>query len=184
MRGLVKPMTVVAAVGVFLLAGLPGEAQEARPDPQPPELKPLQRFIGSWKWQVVMKRAEWTPERTTMTATVSVNWILRGRMIEHKAVWSPRDIEGLALMTYDAENKVYRQWYFDSTGAIPRGEELGRWDEAAKTFTWKAGRFTGIRSTQTHRFIDKDTLEFAMVVKDSTGRVCLDMEGKAKRKRK
>jgi len=43
MTGLVKTTTVVAAVGVFLLSGLPGEAQEATTIQQSPELKVLQR---------------------------------------------------------------------------------------------------------------------------------------------
>ena len=69
MRSLVTTTIVATAVGVFLLSSLPGEAQETRPDPQVPELKPLQRFVGSWEQQVVSKPAEWTPERTTMIIT-------------------------------------------------------------------------------------------------------------------
>ena len=69
MRSLVN--TVLAAVGVFLLSGVPGEAQEATPIQQSSELKVLQQFIGSWEQQVVSKPAEWTPEKTTMTRNFS-----------------------------------------------------------------------------------------------------------------
>ena len=102
MKGLFKTTTGVAAVVVLLLSGLPGEAQEATTIQQSPELKVLQRFIGSWEQQVVSKPAEWTPEKTTMTCPVTVNWILRGRMIEHRCVWNPGNIHGLCLMAYDA----------------------------------------------------------------------------------
>ena len=53
MRSLVKTTTVVAALGVCLLSGLPGEAQDATPSPQSPELKPLsdqQRIQGTWRY--------------------------------------------------------------------------------------------------------------------------------------
>jgi hypothetical protein len=182
MRSLVKTTTVVAAVGVFLLSGLPSEAQETTPIQQSPELKVLQQFIGSWEQQIVAKPAEWTPEKTTMGLTTKVEWILGGRMLEIEAAWSPNNLEGLALMTYDAEEKVYRMWYFDSNGGIPRGETRGKWDEATKTFTWESSPVNGNTTTQFHRFIDKDTHEWTMVVKDGTGKVCLDMESKAKRK--
>ena len=123
MKGLFKPTTVIAAVGVFLLLGLPIEAKEVTPNLDVAELKPLQRFIGSWEQQVVSKAAEWTPEKTAMTCPSTVNWILGGRMIEHRCVWSPGDTHGLCLMAYDAENKEYRQWYFDSDGGMPQGRK-------------------------------------------------------------
>ena len=63
MRSLVKATTVVAAVSVFLLSGLPGEAQETTPNPDVPELGLLQRFVGSWEHHVISKPAEWTPEK-------------------------------------------------------------------------------------------------------------------------
>ena len=119
-----------------------------------------------------------------MTATVTVNWILRGRMLQHKVVWSPFDIEALAVMTYDAEGKVYRHWYFDSTGAIPRGAGSGKWDESTQTLTWKGTSAAGITTTQAHRFIDKDTLEWMVLVKDSNGKVHLNMTAEAKRKKR
>ena len=182
MKGLFNPTTVIAVVGVFLLSGLLIEAQEVTPNPQVPELKPLQRFIGSWEQQMVSKPAEWTPEKTTMTLTSKGEWILDGRVLQAKAEWSPSGTKALALMAYDAENKEYRQWYFDSDGGMSRGENRGKWDEAAKTFTWKGTLPNGVTSTQTHRFIDNDTQEWTLVFKDSTGKVLLNMEAQAKRK--
>ena len=119
-----------------------------------------------------------------MIGTARVNWILRGRMLQHKVVWSPIDLKALAVMTYDAEDKVYRQWYFDSNGAIPRDEGSGKWDESTQTFTWKGTSADGGTNTQAHRFIDENTLEWTMLVKDSTGKVHLDLTAKAKRKKR
>jgi len=131
---------------------------------------------------MVSKPAEWTPEKTITTGTGKVEWILRGRMIQDKGVLSPDNLHCLTLKTYDSENKVYEQWWFDSNGNIPRDENRGKWDEATQTFTWKGSLPNGITSTRTDRFIDEDTLESTVVFKDRTGKVLLDMEAEAKRK--
>jgi hypothetical protein len=162
---------------------MPVEAQETTPNPQVPELKPLQWFIGSWEQQVVSKPAAWTPEETTMTLTSKGEWILNGRVLQAKAEWSPsRTKEALVLMTYDTEKKEYRQWYFDSDGGMPRGENRGHWDEASKTFTWKGTLPHGLTSTQVHRFTDNDTHRWTLVFKDRNGDVWFDLEAKVKRK--
>jgi len=183
MRSLVNiTTTVLAAVSVILLSGLRGEAQEATTIQQSPELKVLQQFIGSWEQQVVSKPAEWTPEKTTMTLTSKGEWILGGRVLQAKAEWSPSGTKALLLMAYDEENKEYRQFYFDSNGGMPRGENRGKCDEATKTFTWKGTLPNGNTSTQIHRLIDNERHEWTFVIKDRTGEVLLDMEAKAKRK--
>jgi len=164
------------------VSGLPGEAQEAVTIQQSPELKVLGRYVGSWQWQVVSKPAEWTPDKTMMTSTAKVEWTLRGRMIQDKGVMSPGNLHALTLMAYDSENKVYKLWWFDSNGNIPRGENRGRWDEATQTLTWKESWPNGITITRTDRFIGKDMLERTMVFKDRTGKVLMDVEAKAKRK--
>ena len=160
----------------------PGSREALQAKPTSPELQPLHNFIGSWEQQVVAKPAEWTPDKTVATCPVTVNWILGGRMIEHRCIWSPGNIHGLCLMAYDAEKGEYRQWYFDSNREMPRGENRGSWDEATKTFTWKGHAPNGITTAQSHRFIDNDTQEWSLVFKDSSGKVCLDTEAKAKQK--
>ncbi len=151
-----------------------------------PELRPLQRFIGSWDGQFVVNFAKWTSEKTTTPLTDKVEWILGGRMIRHRFVLSPPvDMQGLAFVAYNAEDNVYRRWDFDSGGGFPRGENgqtLGTWDKATQTFTWKYSAPNGETSTATDRFIDNDTLDWAQVSKDSTGKVLSDMESKTKRK--
>ena len=84
-------------------------------------------------------------------------------------------------MAYDAEKREFRQFYFDSDGGMPRGENRGTWDETTKTFTWKGNLPNGVTSTQSHRFIDNDMQEWMLAFEDSTGKVLLDMDAKAKR---
>ena len=182
MRALCSTTTVLVVIGVVLLSAFASEAQETTPNPDVPELKPLQRFIGSWDQHVAIKISKWAPENTTMDGDVTANWILRGRVIENSVIWSPDHTHGLTLMAYDTENKVYRQWYFDSNGTIPRDELRGEWDEATKTITWKGRLPNGITVTADNRFVDKDAFEWSLTHKDGTGKVVLLMEAKSKRK--
>ena len=184
MKSLVKAATIVGTVGVSLLSALPGGAQEAVTIQQSPELKVLGRLVGSWQWQVLLKPSEWTPVERTITFDHKVEWILGGRMIQHKWVWSPggKKIHCTSLMGYDAEKKVYTEWYFDSDGQIPSGEGQRTWDDATKTFTSMHRSPHGTTTAQTHRFIDDDTFEWTMVIKDPAGSLLADMKGTAKRK--
>ena len=146
-----------------------------------PELKPLQRFVGSWKLQVVLKPAQWNPERKNTTGIAEHEWILDGRVLQCQSNSASGDFKGLVLMSYDAEKREYRQWFFDSIGTLPTDGDRGQWNETSKMFTWKGTDRWGNTSTSVTRFIDDDSYEWVLVTKDYTGRVLSDMEGKATR---
>ena len=122
-----------------------------------PELKVLNRFVGEWEETVVLKPAAWTPEQSTITATGTRKWILNGRMIENKGVWSPSKDEFLHLMTYDAEKGEYRQFYFDKTNLASRDEVRGKWDETTKTMSFNGEMANGVKSVLIERFVDDDS---------------------------
>ena len=126
MRRHFEAATVVAAVGVLLLSGLPSEAQETSSVGQAPELKVLERFVGTWEWKITLRPAEWAPNGKTITFDTKTEWILEARMIQFQWAWSPGDetIHCTMLMGYDAEKKHYTDWYFDSTGVVPEGESV------------------------------------------------------------
>ena len=162
-------------------AGSGSSAEAQASAPLPPELKPLQRFIGSWEQQVVLNPAEWNLERRNIIATTEYTWILDGRVLQNQSVSEPDGTKGMVLTTYDTDGKEYRQWYFDSNGALPADGDRGQWNEAAKTFMWKGTDRWGNAGTHVYRFIDHDHFEWRLVVKDYSGKVMSDMEGKAKR---
>ena len=113
MRSLAKTTTVVAAVGVYLLSALPGEAQEATTDQQSPELKVLDRGLGNWRQTYNFFKAEWTPKQTQETGTASCTRIL-GRFTETKLKGPEGTLDHLILETYDKQRKSYRRWDFNS----------------------------------------------------------------------
>ena len=82
----------------------------------------------------------------------------------------------------EAEELEHRQWYFDKDNLAPQAYR-GKWDESTQTFTFTGILADGIRSTGQQKFMDKDTFTWTLVVKDRTGKVVLDMEGKCERKK-
>lgn len=50
--------------------------------PKPPELKVLERLIGTWDATAVFKVAEWTPNEVRTTSKVTRQWVLNGRFIQ------------------------------------------------------------------------------------------------------
>jgi hypothetical protein len=156
-------------------------SQEAITPEQSPEFEVLQRFIGSWQWQVTSRPAG-ASEKTTMALATECEWALRGRMIKHEYDWSPANANGLGLVTYDAEKQAYRDWYFGSSGPLPQGENWGKWDESTQTLSWKGTVPNGTSTTQVCRFTDNDTIEWRLLSEDRSGEDLLEMEGTAKRK--
>lgn len=177
-----RPLAILAAalIGASLISL--ARAQDSG-QKMSPELKVLNRFVGEWGETVVQKPSAWTPKQTTITATGTRKWILNGRMIENKGVWSPSKNEFLHLMTYDAEKGEYRQFYFDKDNLVSRDEVRGKWDEKTKTMTFKGEMANGVQSVVIDRFVDDDTFTWTLVATDRTGQIVLDMEGKCVRKK-
>ena len=103
-------------------------------------------------------------------------------MVENKGAWTPGNIEFLHLMTYDPQQKEYRQWYYAKDTPVAQVYR-GQWDEETQTFTFRGTLADGVRSTSQQRFVDKDTFKWSLVAKDRAGKVVLDMEGKCVRKK-
>ncbi len=153
--------------------------------PKSPELKVLDRFAGTWNAKGVNKRAEWNPEETHFTGRGQFQWILKGQFLSCQArLQTPgqaEDSEFLLLQTYDKEKKVYRRWYFDSAGLFPRSDTTGRWNPNTQTLTWTSDLGEGRTQTVIDRFLDKDTTQWSIVVKDKKGTIFQDTQGTSTR---
>jgi hypothetical protein len=90
-------------------------------------------------------------------------------------------IEYQMLWTYDSEKKTDRTWFFDSLGET--NETTGRWDGKTQAFFWKGGLPDGSMLVAKHHFIDKDTYEWDLQIKDKAGKLLADLYGKHMRQR-
>ena len=168
-------LCTIAAVNLFC-TGTQSRAAEAVD--ASPEQKVLDRGLGKWHQTLTFFKAEWTPKETQETGTASGTRILKGRFVETKLELSDGSTL-LMLATYDAQRKCYRRWEFHSNGQA--GERIGKWDADAKCMTWSGSASNGSTSTTIDRYVDADTLESNLVIKDRNGRVCLHVDAKTTR---
>jgi hypothetical protein len=145
-----------------------------------PHQRVLNRWTGSWKSEVAMKPAIWTPKGLQRNEAKSARWILKQQFLEQTGRdLTPGGAESRAVFAYDRANRVFRSWFFGSVGAAYTSS--GRWDEATLTMTWEGKADSGHRISSSHHFIDKDTYTFTFKIMDEKGRTY--MEGKATHRR-
>jgi hypothetical protein len=149
--------------------------------PKPPELKVLERFVGTWDAESVSKPAVWTPNEVRTKYVEVREMVLDGWFVEAKS----RAADGKAgtfswMMTYDVARKEYREWLFVTGGFSIQW--TGHWNEGDKSFSFTGDAGNGITSKLTAQFIDKDHIEFRIRATDSDGKLYQDMKGSLTRR--
>lgn len=145
--------------------------------PPPPELKLLDQFKGTWRYEFAVHKSEWTPEENKGTGTFTCQWTVGDRYMEEKGTESDGSSH-LKLYAFDTEARVFRAWWFHSAGIFNEG--TGKWDAAKRTFTFTTPRPNGSTGTSTMHFVDDNTVEWDVIFKDDT-KVCFHSSGKSVR---
>lgn len=148
--------------------------------PAPPELKVLERLVGSWDAAAVFKPAEWTPKEERSTSKVTRKWVLDGWFLQDTSEISDGS-ESISLLGYDAGQKKYRGWWFNSEGH--RNKSFGDWDEASGTLSFRADLEDGLVSTSSVKFIDTDHHVWKVEVKDAGGKLFFEGEWTVRRRK-
>src|SRR6266852_4330436 len=128
-------MSRILTVGLGLILLGGVNAQE-----KTPESKIRGQWVGTWKL------------------------ILGDKFVGASGSSSTKGSEWRWILGYDAQQKAYRYWFFDSEGDTV--EAIGTWDEKTSTMTWKAEAGPGLIGTATHRFLNADSYEWTYVVKN------------------
>jgi hypothetical protein len=165
-------MRLIAVFGLCAVVGA-AVAFGGEGPPKPPELKVLDRFVGTWDAESVSRPAVWTPKEVRVKYVEVRELILDGWFVESKG--RSADGKSLWMMTYDRAKKEYRHWIFVTGGFS--FEWSGQWDEATETFSFTGDAGNGITSKLTTHFIDNDHIEFRIIAKDNDGKVYQDMKG-------
>jgi len=147
----------------------------------PPELKVLEKRIGTWTTETVVKPGPWNPTGQKATGVETTEWILGGRFLQTRNANRPANPDNMSLCTYDPQLKAFRTWYCDDQGFV--NDMTGQWDEAAQTLNWTSEAKNGFRATAAMRIAGPDNIEWQMAVKDADGKVMLEMAGKLERKK-
>jgi len=167
---------------VLLATGFAGTAADDPTKPSP-ELLVLEDMIGIWDEVMMNKATEWTPKAEKSTTITKRTWSLGGMFIRGEGSWQPAKTDFLHLMSYDPLVKVYRTWYFDASGNMPRVEMIGTWDAKSKTLTHTGTDKAGNKTISTTTIVDKDHTRWTMIVTDPDGKVVLDFTGKCTRRK-
>jgi len=143
----------------------------------PPELKTLERLVGKWSSEGVVKAAEWTPEEVHFKFESENFWILGGKCVFQETK------DAILLTTYSADEKAVKMWHFNAAGYVH--EWTGHWDDGENTLTLKSdldGDPT-VSSVFKHTITDKDTTSWSAIATDREGKVYHHMEGTTKRRK-
>ena len=147
----------------IIFGGMSAEAQTPSP-----ELKVLDRFVGSWRLEVVSGQANGDQEKSTLACVFK--WSLQGQYIEARLT----DLDGkqiaLSLYSYDSDAGVHKMWTFAPNSPKPTLSTL-RWNELKKTFTGKGDLGNGITEQSTGRFIGNDRIEWTGTTNNASGNV-------------
>ena len=164
-------------LGVAVMFAVSTAIVSAEPAIDSPEQKVLDKWVGRWQTTYKLPKAEWTPEERTGTAALTTTRVVGGRFVQEKSEHSDKT-SGSTIITYDAQKNSYRGWWFSSQGYT--SESSGDWEADTSRMTWTSIQ-DGNKTTTTYRFIDDNNIEWAVLVKDGTGKILFRMEGKSVR---
>ena len=83
------------------------------------------------------------------------------------------------LVAYDSNAKVYRACFFDESIVLAL---VGTWDKDNQTMKWEGSDpGTGNKSAGNYRFVDKDHVEWSLVINGPDGKVVAELVAKQSR---
>ncbi len=148
--------------------------------PKPPELKVLEKFVGTWDCQEVARPAIWTPIEKRSSSLEVNKMVLDGWYLQGRSQTPTGTTQALLMNTYDPSQKKYRIWKYTAGG--PPTEYSGQWDEPSQTLTIEENT-GGIVLKATFHLIDADHREYHVIARDGEGKVYLDIDGKVTRRK-
>jgi hypothetical protein len=169
----------------------------AADDDRPAELKVLDRWVGDWDLEVIVKPGDAVPQGSKSTFRSTIRWTVNDRILrcdaQGQGVSGDRKFKDAFtwLCTFEPQAKTYVSTVFWATvgpadaGAWGGGlRGTGTWDEQAKTLTTRtADPDLGVVSSGVTTWIDADTHEWVSTMTDATGKVVMQMTGRAKRRK-
>jgi hypothetical protein len=173
-----KRLAIPILAAATCCLGLQSSAAEPT---KPPELKLLEKFVGTWDCEVVVKPAVWTPKEKREKSVEVNEMSLDGWFLHGTSKTTDGKTNAILMNTYDPAKKEYRIWRFTSGGSCE--EMTGKWDEATATLTIATELGHDVTQTAAFHLIDKDHREYHVVAKDSDGKVYLDVQATVTRRK-
>ena len=145
-------------------------------EPIPDEVKKLEPFIGPKDVEFIHRPSVVSPQGGTTKMSTSGEWILDGRFVLARTGVGER--ESLFVTGYDTNKQAFRYVRFGLNGELE--ENIGQWNEAARSFEWKGvGDTTGRTRTSTSRLLGNGAIETHILTKTQDGKVHMDLTMKS-----
>jgi hypothetical protein len=145
--------------------------------PSLPASRPLQRFVGSWRGEVIVQRAGADPTRYVQENRFA--WTLGGRFLEERGTGSDGSSYA-GIWSFDEKSNQYRAYYF----LAPAGDvvELSHaWDESKQTFTGSAELPGQLRMLAEDRFLGPDRYQWSITLQDGKQTTLMRTQGDERR---
>ena len=168
------PALALIAVCVFAAAA----AAQAPPKPGP-ELQKLQYLVGTWRSEADLKPSSFGPGGKFIT-TDHFEWMDGGfYLVNHsKSTGAMGNITTLAVMGYDAEEKVYTYDEYNSNGEVDYSKGTVQGDTWTWTSTSKMGG-QSMRGRFTMKIVSPTVYNFKFELAAGTADFATIMEGKS-----
>ena len=158
------------------VAGKPLQEQWAKIgtpiQPIPDEVKKLEAFSGTKDVEFTHRPSVVSPQGGTTKTVTSGEWILDGRFVLARTGLGEK--ESLFVTGYDSNKQAFRYVRFGLNGELE--ENIGQWNEAARSFEWKGvGDATGLSRTSTSRLLGNGAVETHILTKTQDGKVQMDL---------
>ena len=137
----------------------------------------MERIVGKWSDEGVMKAAVWTPEEMRYKGESEKFWILDGKFVFSESK------DAMFLWTYSADEKAVKMWHFNAAGYIH--EWTGKWNDERNVLTLRSdldGNPT-VSSVLKQTFSGNDTVTWNAIATDRAGKVYHHVEGTSKRRK-
>lgn len=158
-----------------------GQSTSAADPPKPTELKVLEKFVGTWDCEVVVRPAVWTPKEVRETSVEVNEMALDGWFLQGSSKTRDGKTTAILMNTYDPVHKRYRIWRFRPGGSCE--EMAAQWDEATTTLAITTDLGNGVTSKTAFHLIDRDHRDYHNIAKDGNGKVYLDIQGTVTRRK-
>ena len=131
-----------------------------------PELQVLERVVGVWNVEVMIKLPD--GKEFTNDFVSHRSWTLGGTFVQFQDTnfSDPRAKEFQLLWTYDPVAKNYPAVFMDGPN---RGELTGVWDAKKNTMHWQGKGPNGVTAEGHDRFLGKDRIEASGIFRNAEG---------------
>jgi hypothetical protein len=136
----------------------------------------MDRFVGTWDVTATTR----VPKVAPVTSTFTWAWVLDRRYLRGESSTKSDGSHEMQVLGHDAGG--YPLWVFSSSGMafqLPRGE----WNEATRTMEWKNAATDPVLYTTRCTFETATTLRCSAQVKNLAGKLAIDTESVALRRR-